>query len=173
MPSQREMNFLSNTEITVWLGITKAAGNVILLRTGSWFMKSRTVIWFCIWPGQVHTVTFFDEQRIYFNCMVAQYNDTYCIKSRILLPMSADTLTAPIWHVVAWTRRRSDTLWITAASASRWTHTPHLGLDDAGDEIVSLEELKMARKEVEKTSGEFEPATQNMFKVVWLPPDDF
>lgn len=39
---------------------------------------------------------------------------------------------------------------------------PHLGLDDAGDEIVSLEELKMARKEVEKTSGEFEPATQNM-----------
>ena len=43
---------------------------------------------------------------------------------------------------------------------------PHLGLDDAGDEIVSLEELKMARKEVEKTSGELEPATQNMFKVV-------
>ncbi len=28
--------------------------------------------------------------------------------------------------------------------------------------MVSLAELKIARKEVEKTSGELEPATQNM-----------
>jgi len=42
----------------------------------------------------------------------------------------------------------------------------HLGLDDARDEMIRLEELERARKEVEKTSGEHKEATQNMFKVV-------
>ena len=41
----------------------------------------------------------------------------------------------------------------------------HLGLDDAKDEMIRLEELEQARKEVEKTLGT-KPIQQNMFKTV-------
>lgn len=41
----------------------------------------------------------------------------------------------------------------------------HLGLDDAKNEMIRLEELEQARKEVEKTEGT-KPLKQNMFKVV-------
>ena len=41
----------------------------------------------------------------------------------------------------------------------------HLGFDDAKDEMVRLEELETAKKEVEKVSGE-KPASQKMFKVI-------
>ena len=41
----------------------------------------------------------------------------------------------------------------------------HLGLDDAKDEMVRLEELNAAKKEVEKVSGE-KPVSQKMFKVI-------
>lgn len=41
----------------------------------------------------------------------------------------------------------------------------HLGLDDARDEMIRLEELEQARKEVEKTEG-IKPLKQNNFKVV-------
>ena len=41
----------------------------------------------------------------------------------------------------------------------------HLGLDDAKDEMIRLEELGQARKEVEKTLGT-QPLKQNMFKTV-------
>ena len=41
----------------------------------------------------------------------------------------------------------------------------HLGLDDAKNEMIRLEELEQARKEVEKTEG-IKPLKQNMFKVV-------
>ena len=41
----------------------------------------------------------------------------------------------------------------------------HLGFDDAKDEMVRLEELETAKKEVEKVSGE-KPVSQKMFKVI-------
>lgn len=41
----------------------------------------------------------------------------------------------------------------------------HLGLDDAKDEMIRLEELEQARKEVEKILGT-QPLKQNMFKTV-------
>ena len=41
----------------------------------------------------------------------------------------------------------------------------HLGLDDAKDEMIRLEELEQARKEVDKTEGK-KLMKQNMFKVV-------
>ena len=41
----------------------------------------------------------------------------------------------------------------------------HLGLDDAKDEMIRLEELEQARKEVEKTSGQ-RPLKQTMFKAI-------
>lgn len=41
----------------------------------------------------------------------------------------------------------------------------HLGLDDAKDEMIRLEELEQARKEIDKTEG-IKPMKQNMFKVV-------
>ena len=41
----------------------------------------------------------------------------------------------------------------------------HLGFDDAKDEMIRLEELEAARKEVEKVTGE-KPITQKMFKAI-------
>ena len=41
----------------------------------------------------------------------------------------------------------------------------HLGFDDAKDEMVRLEELETAKKEVEKVSGD-KPISQKMFKVI-------
>lgn len=41
----------------------------------------------------------------------------------------------------------------------------HLGLDDATDELKRLQELEMARKELEKTQEE-KPVSQKMFKVI-------
>ena len=41
----------------------------------------------------------------------------------------------------------------------------HLGLEDAKDEMIRMEELDAAKKELEKTIGE-KPVTQKMFKVV-------
>jgi len=41
----------------------------------------------------------------------------------------------------------------------------HLGFDDAKDEMVRLEELNAAKKEVENVSGE-KPVSQKMFKVI-------
>ena len=41
----------------------------------------------------------------------------------------------------------------------------HLGLDDAKDEMIRLEELEQAREEVDKAEGK-KPMKQNMFKVV-------
>ena len=41
----------------------------------------------------------------------------------------------------------------------------HLGLEDAKDEMIRLEELNAARAEVQKTTGE-KPVTQKMFRVV-------
>lgn len=42
----------------------------------------------------------------------------------------------------------------------------HLGLDDAKDEMIRLEELEQARKEIDKTNGE-KPMKQIMFKAIW------
>ena len=44
------------------------------------------------------------------------------------------------------------------------TYTHH-GLEDAKDEMVRMEELNAAKKELEKTTGE-KPVTQKMFRVV-------
>ena len=41
----------------------------------------------------------------------------------------------------------------------------HLGLEDAKDEMIRMEELNAAKKELEKTIGE-KPVTQKMFRVV-------
>ena len=41
----------------------------------------------------------------------------------------------------------------------------HLGLEDAKDEMIRMEELNAAKKELEKTTGE-KPVTQKMFRAV-------
>ncbi|MFR4683940.1 MAG: tyrosine-type recombinase/integrase [Anaerobutyricum hallii] len=41
----------------------------------------------------------------------------------------------------------------------------HLGLEDAKDEMIRMEELNVAKRELEKTTGE-KPTTQKMFRVV-------
>ncbi len=41
----------------------------------------------------------------------------------------------------------------------------HLGFDDAKDEMIRLEELEAAKKEVEKVTDE-KPISQKMFKAI-------
>ena len=41
----------------------------------------------------------------------------------------------------------------------------HLGMDDTRDEMIGLEELEQARKEIEKTK-ETDPMQQKMFKAI-------
>jgi hypothetical protein len=42
----------------------------------------------------------------------------------------------------------------------------HLGLDDAKDEMIRLEELEQVGKEIEKTSEKQKHATQSMFRAI-------
>lgn len=41
----------------------------------------------------------------------------------------------------------------------------HLGLDDAKDEMIRLEELEQKRKEIDKANG-INPMKQNIFKAI-------
>ena len=41
----------------------------------------------------------------------------------------------------------------------------HLGLDAAKEEMIRLEELNQAKKEIDKTEGK-KPLNQNMFRVI-------
>ena len=41
----------------------------------------------------------------------------------------------------------------------------HLGLEDAADELKRMEDLEIARKELEKAKGE-KPVSQKMFRVI-------
>jgi len=41
----------------------------------------------------------------------------------------------------------------------------HLGLEDAADELKRMEDLEIARKELEKAKGE-KPVSQKMFRAI-------
>lgn len=101
-----------------------------------------------------------------FNNMVGRYNDIYRIQMPNITPhvcrhtycsnmarsgMNPKTLQYLMGH--------SD------ISVTMNTYT-HLGLDDAKNEMIRLEELENARKEVEKTSEKSEAVTQSMFRAV-------
>ena len=51
--------------------------------------------------------------------------------------------------------------------AMHWQHRfNHLGLEDAQNEMVRLEELNRAKEEVAKAAGEKKPLTQRSFRAV-------
>ena len=100
-----------------------------------------------------------------FNHMVGRYNDIYRVQLPNITPhvcrhtycsnmaksgMNPKTLQYLMGH--------SD------IGVTMNTYT-HLGLEDAKDEMIRMEELNAAKKELEKTIGE-KPVTQKMFKVV-------
>ena len=100
-----------------------------------------------------------------FNHMVGRYNDIYRVQMSNITPhvcrhtycsnmaksgMNPKTLQYLMGH--------SD------IGVTMNTYT-HLGLEDAKDEMIRMEELNAAKKELEKTIGE-KPVTQKMFKVV-------
>ena len=100
-----------------------------------------------------------------FNHMVGRYNDIYRVQLPNITPyvcrhtycsnmaksgMNPKTLQYLMGH--------SD------IGVTMNTYT-HLGLEDAKDEMIRMEELNAAKKKLEKTIGE-KPVTQKMFKVV-------
>ena len=100
-----------------------------------------------------------------FNHMVKRYNDIYRVQMPNITPlvcrhtycsnmaksgMNPKTLQYLMGH--------SD----IGVTLNTYTH---LGLEDAEDELKRLEDLKNARKELERTQGE-KPVSQKMFKAI-------
>ena len=100
-----------------------------------------------------------------FNHMVGRYNDIYRVQLPNITPhvcrhtycsnmeksgMNPKTLQYLMGH--------SD------IGVTMNTYT-HLGLEDAKDEMIRMEELNAAKRELEKTTGE-KPVIQKMFRVV-------
>ena len=100
-----------------------------------------------------------------FNRMVGRYNDIYRVQMPNITPhvcrhtycsnqakagMNPKTLQYLMGH--------SD----IAVTMNTYTH---LGMDDARDEMIRLEELEQARKEIEKTKDDI-PMVKEMFRVV-------
>lgn len=100
-----------------------------------------------------------------FNHMVKRYNDIFRIQMPNITPhvcchtycsnqaragMNPKTLQYLMGH--------------SEIGVTMNTYT-HLGLDDAKDEMIRLEELEQARKEIDKTNG-IKPMKQNMFKAI-------
>ncbi len=100
-----------------------------------------------------------------FNHAVKHYNDIY----RVQMP----NITPHVCHHtycsnMARARMNPKTLQYLMGhsdiSVTMNTYT-HLGFDDARDEMIRLEELEAAKREVEKVSGE-RPVTQKLFKAI-------
>ncbi len=100
-----------------------------------------------------------------FNHMVKRYNEIYRVQMPNIMPhvcrhtycsnmaksgMNPKTLQYLMGH--------SD-IWVTLN-----TYT-HLGLEDAADELKRMEDLEVARKELEKAKGE-KPVSQKMFRAI-------
>ena len=100
-----------------------------------------------------------------FNRMVGRYNDIYRVQMPNITPhvcrhtycsnqakagMNPKTLQYLMGH--------------SEIGVTMNTYT-HLGLDDAKNEMIRMEELEQARKEIDKTEG-IKPMKQSMFKVI-------
>lgn len=100
-----------------------------------------------------------------FNNMVNRYNDIYRIQMPNITPYicrhtycSNQAKAGMNPKMLQYLMGHSD------ISVTMNTYT-HLGLDDAKNEMIRMEELEQARKEVDKAEG-VKPMKQNMFKVV-------
>ena len=102
----------------------------------------------------------------HFNLMVRRYNDIYRIQMPNITPhICRHTYCSNMAKAGMNPKTLQYLMGHSDISVTMNTYT-HLGLDDARDEIVRLQELEDARKELEKTTEPNVQTTQELFRAV-------
>ena len=100
-----------------------------------------------------------------FNHMVGRYNDIYRVRMPNITPhVCRHTYCSNMARAGMNPKTLQYLMGHSDIGVTMNTYT-HLGLDDAKDEMIRMEELNAARVELNKTTGE-KPVTQKMFRVV-------
>ena len=100
-----------------------------------------------------------------FNHMVGRYNDIYRVQMPNITPhVCRHTYCSNMARAGMNPKTLQYLMGHSDIGVTMNTYT-HLGLDDAKNEMIRMEELEQARKEVDKTEDK-KPMKQNMFKVV-------
>ena len=101
-----------------------------------------------------------------FNSMVGRYNNIYRVQMPNITPhVCRHTYCSNMARAGMNPKTLQYLMGHSDISVTMNTYT-HLGLDDAKDEMIRLQELEDARKEVEKTTEKPKVATQSMFRAV-------
>ena len=100
-----------------------------------------------------------------FNHMVKRYNEIYRVQIPNITPhVCRHTYCSNMARAGMNPKTLQYLMGHSDIGVTMNTYT-HLGLEDAQNEMIRLEELNAAKKELEKTTGE-KPVTQKMFRVV-------
>ena len=100
-----------------------------------------------------------------FNSMVGRYNEIYKVQMPNITPhVCRHTYCSNMAKAGMNPKTLQYLMGHSDIGVTMNTYT-HLGLEDAKDEMIRMEELNAAKKELEKTTGE-KPVTQTMFRVV-------
>lgn len=100
-----------------------------------------------------------------FNRMVGRYNDIYRVQMPKITPhVCRHTYCSNMAKAGMNPKTLQYLMGHSDIGVTMNTYT-HLGLEDAQDEMIRMEELNAARAEVAKTTGE-KPVTQKQFRVV-------
>lgn len=101
-----------------------------------------------------------------FNSMVGRYNNIYRVQMPNITPhVCRHTYCSNMARAGMNPKTLQYLMGHSDISVTMNTYT-HLGLDDAKDEMIRLQELEDARKEVEKTTEKPKAVTQSMFRAV-------
>ena len=101
-----------------------------------------------------------------FNHMVGRYNDIYRVQMPNITPhVCRHTYCSNMARAGMNPKTLQYLMGHSDIGVTMNTYT-HLGLDDAKDEMIRLEELNRAKEEVAKVAGEKKPLTQRSFRAV-------
>ena len=101
-----------------------------------------------------------------FNHMVGRYNDIYRVRMPNITPhVCRHTYCSNMARAGMNPKTLQYLMGHSDIGVTMNTYT-HLGLDDAKDEMIRLEELEQAKKEVEKADGKQKPPVRSLFRAV-------
>ena len=101
----------------------------------------------------------------YFQHIIQKYNNIYKVQMNVITPhVCRHTYCSNMAKAGMNPKTLQYLMGHSDIGVTMNTYT-HLGLEDAKDEMIRMEELNAAKRELEKTTGE-KPVTQKMFRVV-------
>ena len=101
-----------------------------------------------------------------FNHMVGRYNDIYRVRMPNITPhVCRHTYCSNMARAGMNPKTLQYLMGHSDIGVTMNTYT-HLGLDDAKDEMIRLEELEQAKNEVEKADGKQKPPVRSLFRAV-------